>query len=48
MLQAVWCRRSHFQATAIRIGWSASLMAVVGAVALLSNQAAPEIVYKAF
>ena len=48
LLQLVWDRRSRVEALVMRVGWSVVLIALVGAVAQFSNQAAPEIVYKAF
>jgi D-alanyl-lipoteichoic acid acyltransferase DltB (MBOAT superfamily) len=48
LLESVWRTRSGLQTRVIRAAWSVLLMAVVGGVVLLSNQPAPEIVYKAF
>jgi len=48
LLQSLWSTRTRVQTIVIRAAWSVSMVAVVGAVALLSSQPAPEIVYKAF
>lgn len=48
VLESVWSRCSRVQGLVIRVSWSMALIGVVAAVALLSNQPAPEIVYKAF
>ena len=47
-LTSFWDKQSSTQLLFARFGWSVALAAIVGLVMVLSNQPAPEIVYKAF